>query len=110
MGGYLILLVAVFALIWLLIVRPQRRRQLEHAQLVEQLEVGDEVLTAAGIYGHVQAIEGDEVTVEIAPATSVRFDKRAIAAIVEEEIEEGEDEELADTAGTDVNPSKSDQS
>jgi preprotein translocase subunit YajC len=46
----------------------------------DNLNVGDEILTAGGIHGTVKAIEGDIVHVEIAPGTLVRIDRRAVAA------------------------------
>ena len=82
--GYLIVLVALFALMWLLLIRPQRRRQAEQAQLQDVLEPGDEILTAGGIHGTVRGIEDEIVHVEIAPGTTVRLDRRAVAGVVQE--------------------------
>ena len=78
--GYVIVLVALFGLMWFLLIRPQRRRATEQLAMQEQLRVGDEILTAGGIHGTVKAIEGDVVHVEIAPGTLVRVDRRAVAA------------------------------
>jgi preprotein translocase subunit YajC len=88
--GYLIVLVALFALMWLLLIRPQRRRQAEQAQMQDVLEVGDEILTAGGIHGSVREIEDEIVRVEIAPGTIVRLDRRAVAAIAQEPEPEAE--------------------
>jgi preprotein translocase subunit YajC len=82
--GYLIIIVVLFAAMWLFLVRPQRRRQLEQAQLQDSLEPGDEILTAGGIRGTVCEIEDELVHVEIAPRTVVRLDRRAVATIVQE--------------------------
>jgi len=73
-------LVALFGLMWFLLIRPQRRRATEQLAMQEQLRVGEEILTAGGIHGTVKAIEGDIVHVEIAPGTLVRVDRRAVAA------------------------------
>lgn len=78
--GYVIVLVALFGLMWFLLIRPQRRRATEQLQMQDKLRVGDEILTAGGIHGTVKAIEGDIVHVEIAPGTLVRIDRRAVAA------------------------------
>jgi preprotein translocase subunit YajC len=91
--GYLIVLVALFVLMWLLLIRPQRRRQAEQAQMQTVLEVGDEILTAGGIHGTVREIEDEIVHVEIAPGTTVRLDRRAVAAIAQEPEAEAEIEE-----------------
>jgi preprotein translocase subunit YajC len=78
--GYVIVLVALFGLMWFLLIRPQRRRATEQLTMQESISVGDEILTAGGIHGTVKAIEGDIVHVEIAPGTLVRIDRRAVAA------------------------------
>jgi preprotein translocase subunit YajC len=93
-GGYVIILIAVFALMWLLLIRPQRRKQLEQARMQDAIEVGDDVLTAGGIHGSVREIEGEIVHVEIAPGTTVRLDRRAVAAVAREPEPEPEPETL----------------
>ena len=84
MGGYVIILIAVFGLMWLLLIRPQRRRQLEQARMQDHIEAGDDVLTAGGIHGTVREIDDEIVHVEIAPGTIVRLDRRAVAAVAQE--------------------------
>jgi preprotein translocase subunit YajC len=92
-GGYVIILIAVLGLMWLLLVRPQRRRQLEQARMQDTVDVGDDVLTAGGIHGTVREIDGEIVHVEIAPGTTVRLDRRAVAAVAEEPELEAEEPE-----------------
>jgi preprotein translocase subunit YajC len=87
--GYLIVIIALFGLMWLLLVRPQRRRQLEQLRMQDSLHVGDEVVTAGGLRGHVRRLEGEVLRVEIAPGVEVRIDRRAVAGVVPEEVEEG---------------------
>jgi preprotein translocase subunit YajC len=76
---------------WLLLIRPQRRKQQEQQDLLSNVQIGDEIITAGGIYGTVSEVDEDEVTVEIAPDTHVRMAKRAIAGIVNEEDEDDEE-------------------
>ena len=81
--GQLIVLVAMFALLWLLLIRPAARRKQAQIQLLASVEVGDEILTAGGLYGHVRAIgEADELDVEIAPGITVKIARRAVAAVI----------------------------
>jgi preprotein translocase subunit YajC len=94
--GFLILIV-LLVLMWLLLIRPQRRRQTAQNRLLSTLDVGDEVVTAGGIYGRIEEVEDADVMLEIAPGTRVRVAKRAIAGVVDEEDEEEELEE-AETA------------
>lgn len=87
----LIIVVVLFALFWLFMVRPQRRRQAEQSALIQSIEVGDEIVTAGGLFGHVKSVADDELLVEIAPGTSVRIARRAVAGVVgPEEDDEGE--------------------
>jgi preprotein translocase subunit YajC len=86
--GALIIIVVLLVLMWLLLIRPQRRKQQEQQDLLSNLQVGDEIVTAGGIYGTISEVRDDEVTVEIAPGTNVRMAKRAVAGILNEEEEE----------------------
>ena len=58
--GQLIIIVAMFALLWLFLIRPQRRRAQAQRQLLASVEVGDEILTVGGLYGNVRAIDEDD--------------------------------------------------
>jgi len=78
-------IVALFALLWLFVLRPQRRRSTEQLQMQDTLRVGDEVITAGGIRGYVRQLDEEVLKVEIAPEVVVRLDRRAVAALVQEE-------------------------
>jgi len=103
--GSLIVIIAMFALLWLLLIRPQRARQQQQQRLIDSVDVGDEVLSSGGLIGVVRGVddEANELHVEIAPGVEVRMDRRAVGAIVtkdeteaeeEDEAEPGEDEAL----------------
>ena len=79
------MIVALFALLWLFVLRPQRRRSSEQLQMQDTLRVGDEVITAGGIRGFVRQLDEEVLKVEIAPEVVVRLDRRAVAAVVQEE-------------------------
>jgi preprotein translocase subunit YajC len=95
--GYFFILV-LLALMWFLLIRPQRRRQLEAQKMINSLEVGKEIVTAGGLYGTITDMDDDELRVEVADGVEVRIAKRAVAAVVteEEEPEESEAEEAPD--------------
>ena len=97
-GASLIVLVGLFAVLWLVLIRPQKARQRAQQQQLNSVAPGDEVLTVGGLYGIVQSIdeEGDLI-VEIAEGVHVRLARRSVATVVKpEEEEENED---ADDAG-----------
>jgi preprotein translocase subunit YajC len=79
--GFLLIIVA-FAFLYFVILRPQKKRQLAARQMLSELVVGVEVVTAGGIYGRVTELHDDSVVVEIAPQVSVRVARRAIASIL----------------------------
>ena len=91
--SFLVVVIVLFVLFWLVVIRPQRRRQVEQSRMIERIEVGDEIVTAGGLYGRVLGLGDDELLVEIAPGTNVRVARRAVAGLVQPD-EEEEDEEL----------------
>ena len=89
----LILLAAMFVLLWVLLIRPQRQRQQKHQSLLSSVEPGDEILTVGGLYGIVQEIDDeDDLVVEVAEGIHVRIARRALAAVVKPEEADEEDE------------------
>ena len=96
-SGFFLVIIVAFLLLWLIVVRPQRKKQTQQQRMLSDLRVGDEVLTAGGIYGTVSRLDEDQVTVEIAPKTEVRVARRAIAGIIREP-GPGEDDEDGEEA------------
>jgi preprotein translocase subunit YajC len=86
MGGYIFILV-LLVMMWFLLIRPQRRRQVESQRLLKSLEVGKEIVTAGGLYGTITALEDDEAHVRIADGVEVRIARRAIAGVLSEDEE-----------------------
>jgi preprotein translocase subunit YajC len=102
--GSLIIILAMFVLLWVLLIRPQRNRQRQQQTMLDQIDAGDEVLTHGGIYGIVQEFdENDDLIVEIAEGINVRMARRSVAAVVKPDEEEDEQElEEAGDADEDV--------
>jgi preprotein translocase subunit YajC len=94
MDGFLFVLIAMVAIMYMLLIRPQRQQQRRHNEMVENLKPGDEVITAGGIYGDVTDVQADRVSLEIAEDVEIEVAKRAIASIVPPE-EPSVGEELA---------------
>ena len=74
MGSYIFILVLLVGM-WFLLIRPQRRRQMESQRLLQSLAVGKEIVTAGGLYGTITALEDDEARVKIADGVEVRVAK-----------------------------------
>jgi len=98
--GSLIIIAAMFALLWLLLIRPQRTAQQQRDRIVQDVDVGDEILSSGGLFGTVRGVgeDEDQLFVEIAPGVEVRMDRRAIGAIVSTSDEPEEDSDEADAA------------
>lgn len=79
----LLLFGAIFAFMYLLVVRPQRRRALEALNMQKSLEAGDDVVTAAGIYGTITEVEdGGTLLLEISEDTEIRIAAASVAQVV----------------------------
>jgi preprotein translocase subunit YajC len=76
-------LVAILALFWFMVVRPQQRRQREVTALQNSIEVGQRVMMSSGIYGTVRSVTDDTARLEIAPGTEIQIARAAIARVVE---------------------------
>ena len=72
-------LVLIFAAMYFLLLRPQRKRQKETANLQKSVAVDDEVVLNSGIYGWISAIEDDFLWIEIAEKVEIRVSKGSVA-------------------------------
>ena len=86
----LIVVVVLFALFWLVLVRPQRRRTQEQIGLIDSLEEGDEIVSAGGFYAVIKEIEGETLHVEVADGLVVRMARNAVVGLVEPDEEQEE--------------------
>ena len=81
----LILFAAIIAFMYLLVIRPQRRRQMDMVKLQKSLGPGDEVVTIAGIYGTVTEVEeGGTLLLEISQDTEIRIAASAVSHVVKD--------------------------
>ena len=108
----LLVLLIFFVVMYMLMIRPQQRRAREHQALVASVEIGDEVMTTAGIFGTITALEDNAVAMEIAPGVVVRVARAAIGQRVGPEPVEMDDDtvlgEPADEIGPAETPSATD--
>lgn len=82
--GFLIMMVAIFAIMWFFLIRPQQKKQKEIRNFQNALEVGSKVVTGGGIYGVVKRINLEDnsntVDVEITKGVVIRVDKSYVFA------------------------------
>ena len=81
-SGFLIVLLGMFAVMYFLLIRPQKAKQRAAQDMLSRLAPGDEVITIGGIYGDVVEVHDDKVVVEIAEDVHIEVARRAISSIV----------------------------
>jgi preprotein translocase subunit YajC len=92
-------IIAIIAVFYFLIIRPQKKRQKDQAELMNSLVPGTEIMTIGGLYGTIITIDDDRVRIEVADGSELVFAKSAIARVVPPAIDEADDED--DAAGSD---------
>ena len=74
-------IVALFALLYFLFIRPQQKRQKEHQKMISELKVNDEVITAGGILGTIVKIKEDTVMLRLIDNVKIELLKTAITQV-----------------------------
>jgi preprotein translocase subunit YajC len=79
-------IIFIFVIFYFLLIRPQQKQKKEHQNLLSSLKVGDNVLTAGGIYGRVTGLKDDKVTVEISDKVRVKVNRGHISGVVKQDV------------------------
>ncbi len=77
----IVILVLLFGMFYFLMVRPMRQREKKHDEMVQQLQVGDRVITAGGIYGEIETITQDSIVLKIESGAKMRVTKGSVLAL-----------------------------
>ena len=78
----LIMLVVLFGLFYVLLIRPQQKRQKEHKLMAEKLVKGDEIVTQGGVLGRVTKVGDTFLNLEVSEGTEVKIQRTAVAALM----------------------------
>ena len=83
-GGFesIFLIIAMFAVLYFLMIRPQMKRAKEHKSMVEALQKGDEVVTAGGLLGKITRVGDSYVSVEVANNVEIQVQRAAIQTVL----------------------------
>jgi preprotein translocase subunit YajC len=82
LGNPMILMVAMLAIFYFLLIRPQQRRQKEHKQMLANLQKGDTIFTAGGLRGRITGLDENVVTIEIAERVRVKVNRSSVGGLV----------------------------
>jgi preprotein translocase subunit YajC len=77
-----IFFLVMLVFLYLLLIRPQRQQAKRHQEMLQNLSIGDEVVTAGGIYGEVTGIDDERVQLEVDADVRIAVSRRAIASKV----------------------------
>ncbi len=81
--NFIFVMVAIFAIFYFLLIRPQQKKQKETKAMLETLAHGDMVITAGGLHGKIAAITEQIVTLEVADKVKVKVSRAHISTVTQ---------------------------
>ena len=75
-------LILIFVFFYFVLIRPQTKKQKEHQEMVNALEVGNEVVTAGGILGKIQEMNENYVQLEISENVTIKIQRQTISSLL----------------------------
>lgn len=80
----MLMIVAMIAIFYFVMIRPQSKKQKELKRQREAMQKGDRVVTAGGIHGRIRDIKDTTIMIEVAPNVDLKIDKGSVYPLVEE--------------------------
>jgi len=80
--GFLLPMIIIFGAFYFLLIRPQQKKQKQHAELVAALKVGDEVVTAGGILGQITGVGDHYAVVKVSDDTEIKIQKGSVSQVI----------------------------
>jgi preprotein translocase subunit YajC len=77
------LLIAMFAVMYFLLIRPQQKKQKEHREMLNNLKKGDRIITSGGLYGRITGLTDATLTLEIADKVRVKVSRGHVAGLAQ---------------------------
>jgi preprotein translocase subunit YajC len=78
----LVPIVAIFAIFYFLLIRPQQKQASEHETMLKNLKVGDKILTTGGLYGSITGFRGDDLEVTFSQTVKLTVARSAVARVI----------------------------
>jgi preprotein translocase subunit YajC len=105
-SSFIFLMIAMVAIMYFIVIRPQQKEQKQHQQRINALKKGDKVVTAGGVHGLVRTVKEKTLIVEIAPGVKITLNRQSVTSVLEpdsgkgkkdradeDDVEEDEEEE-----------------
>ena len=75
-------LLAIFAIFYFIVLRPQQKQQKDHETMLKNLKTGDKILTTGGLYGSVTGFKGDDLEVQFSHTVKLTVARSAVTRLV----------------------------
>jgi len=73
--------IILFVVLYLIIIRPERRRAKQHRELIQKLKAGDKVVTSGGLHGKITHVEQATITIQVAEGVEVEVERNSVARL-----------------------------
>ncbi len=83
--GFFVPMILIFVMMYFVMIRPQKKRQVEQQRLVNSLKTGDRVVTNAGIHGLISNVKDTTVIVKVADNVKIEMEKSAVTTVFKPE-------------------------
>jgi len=93
-GNILFPMLLMFVMMYFIMIRPQQKKQKEQRNLIDNLKIGDEVITAGGIHGIVANKSDRTVTVKVHDGVKIKFEKSSVTQVYKSKDKDGESTEV----------------
>lgn len=80
-GAMLFPMLIMFGIFYLLLIRPQQKKQKQHQEMINELKKGDRIMTNGGIYGRITSSDGPKLTIEVADNVKIKVNRGYVAGL-----------------------------
>ncbi|NLZ38386.1 MAG: preprotein translocase subunit YajC [Firmicutes bacterium] len=77
-------LIVFFVVMYFMVIRPQAQQQKQRKEMLESIAVGNKIRTIGGIYGTIEKINGDEITLRVADNVQIRMARFSVESIIKD--------------------------
>ena len=82
LGGFIVPMTLIFVMMYFVMIRPQKKRQMEQQRLINALKTGDRVVTNAGIHGLISNVKDATVILKVADNVKIEMEKSAVTTVL----------------------------
>lgn len=81
-------LIVIFIIFYLIVIRPQQKKDKERRNMLNSLKEGDQVITVGGIYGNILDIKDDVITLDVGDKIKIKITLSAVGSVIKKNEEE----------------------